>query len=348
MVSSLQVGQRLVGRTGTSYLLHKVLYERKQKEAMYKLWLALSNDNFYVVKPVTPFAYDQAFRLQKDLSFSPYVRVPVDGNDANTALIFPHYTEDFLSFMQSGPVSRLQVKRILLDVMKGIAACHSKDWVHCDVKPNNIMISYTSRSDSTREIDGVFLSDTEAAAKVKEGEAIFLQVGNVLWRSPEAQTGISVGKASDVWSFGVTVYTPLFSYGLESFYSRDKLKYSLTQAPELPQAAYGITKLAIFAYDKLEDGVEPEIEVLANMLSYFGPLPEGLIKHTQGSVWCDVLKVLYQSFDVNTPRKPFYLWRDIKGLEPGDKEFLVRILNLDPGLRPLAGDLLNDQWFHSP
>jgi hypothetical protein len=84
-----------------------------------------------VVKPVTPFLYDQAFRLRKDLLFSPYVRLPVDGNDANKAFIFQHYTEDFLSFMQSGPVSRSQVKRILLDILKGIAACDSKDWVHC-------------------------------------------------------------------------------------------------------------------------------------------------------------------------------------------------------------------------
>ena len=84
-----------------------------------------------MVKPVTPCLYYQAFRLQEDLSFSPFVGLPVDGSDAETALIFQHYSEDFLSFMQSGPVSEPQVKRILLDMLKGIAACHSKDWVHC-------------------------------------------------------------------------------------------------------------------------------------------------------------------------------------------------------------------------
>ena len=89
-----------------------------------------SNNNYYVVKPVTPFLYDQAFRLQKDLSFSPFVRLPVDGNDANKALIFQHYTEDFLSLIQSEPISRSQVKRILLDILKGIAAFHGENWVH--------------------------------------------------------------------------------------------------------------------------------------------------------------------------------------------------------------------------
>lgn len=73
------------------------------------------------------------------------------------------------------------------------------------------MISYTSGPDGTRNIYGVSLSDTEEAAKVGTGEAIFAQVGNVLWRSPEAQTGTRVGKASDVWSFGVIVSTILLS-----------------------------------------------------------------------------------------------------------------------------------------
>ena len=84
-----------------------------------------------MVKLVTPFLHDQAFRSQEDLSFRPYIRLPDDGDNANTAPIFQHNTEDYLSFMQSGPVFRSQIRRILLDIPRGIAACHSKDWVLC-------------------------------------------------------------------------------------------------------------------------------------------------------------------------------------------------------------------------
>ncbi|KAL8696805.1 MAG: hypothetical protein Q9201_007469 [Fulgogasparrea decipioides] len=156
----------------------------------------------------------------------------------------------------------------------------------------------------------------EAAARLEEGEGIFTQVGNTFWRSPEAQTGTRVGKASDIWSFGVT-------------------------------AVYAITKMVIFAYDKLEEGVMPEVEVLSNMLSYFGPLPPGLIEHVRDSSWCHILAMLDQSFDKCTPRMPFALWKDVDGIEPGDKEFLGRILNLDPQLRPSAKELLEDEWFTS-
>jgi len=89
-------------------------------------------------------------------------------------------------------------------------------YLDTDVKPNNVLISYTSRSGGVREIDRVSLSDTEDAARVKSGEGVFFQVGNVLWRSPEAQTGTRVGKASDVWSFGVTVIAPILASRLES------------------------------------------------------------------------------------------------------------------------------------
>ena len=97
-----------------------------------------SDNKSYVAKPVKKYLYDQAFRLCEDLKLCPFVRLPIDGSDADHTLIFQHYTEDFLSFMQSGPVSKLQVKRILSDILKGITAFHSKDWVHCG------MVSFVS------------------------------------------------------------------------------------------------------------------------------------------------------------------------------------------------------------
>lgn len=84
------------------------------------------------------------------------------------------------------------------------------------------------------------------------------------------------------------------------------------------------------------------------MLSYFGPLPPALVEHLKDSPWWQVLIALDQSFDKITPRKPLSFWRDIEGLEPGDEEFLGWLLNLAPGLRPAAEELLKHPWFFSP
>jgi serine/threonine protein kinase len=104
----------------------------------------------------------------------------------------------------------------------------------------------------------------------------------------------------------------------------------------------------IFAYDQLEDGVLPEVEVLASMLSYFRPLPPGLLEHVKYSPWSVVLMNLNESFDTENPATPLGLWTDIDGLETSDKDFIGRILNLDPALRPSAEELLKDEWFSRP
>ena len=86
--------------------------------------------------------------------------------------------------------------------------------------------------------------------------------------------------------------------------------------------------------------------MLCNMLLYFGPLSPGLVKYVKNSPWCQVLIDFDRSFDKNTPRKLFRLWKDIKGLKPCDKEFFGQILNLNPILKPPVKELLNEQWFH--
>lgn len=65
---------------------------------------------------------------------------------------------------------------------------------------------YTASSSDEVDITQVNVADLDNAAKVTEGQAITgTQVGNVMWRSPEAHAGIRIGKASDIFSFGIIV-----------------------------------------------------------------------------------------------------------------------------------------------
>ncbi|KAL8860946.1 MAG: hypothetical protein Q9178_002701 [Gyalolechia marmorata] len=322
MAPILRTGQTLMGQSGHPYCLQKVLYEREDIKK--QVWLACSGETPYVIKPVPHRSYNLAFALRTELSFCPLIRFPVDGIESGLVdeldsgpqpwmgLVFHYHTENFLSLMQSGPVSRPQVKRILHDVLKAIAAMHN-------IKPNNVMVSYKTLNDGTREIESVALIDTEDAAKLKETQAIYNQVGNVLWRSPEAQAGICVQNSTDIWSFGAT-------------------------------ALYGITRRVVFAYDDLEEGVLPEVAVVENQLSYFGPLTKGLfdLMETRDSVWGSVFLNLMDSFDDENPPKPFALWKGIDEFLPGDKEFFLRIMKLTPADRPTAEKLLEDPWFSLP
>ena len=115
----------------------------------------------------------------------------------------------------------------------------------------------------------------------------------------------------------------------------------------MSQGVYGLSKLCIMAYDELEEGALPEVQVLDNMLSYFGPLPLGLFEYVKSSPWSHVLVQLDQSFNKEYPRKPFRLW-EFDEIQPEDKQFFGRILNLDPKKRPSADELLVDPWFSTP
>ena len=71
---------------------------------------------------------------------------------------------------------------------------------------NNIVVEYLMDTKDQVNIESVNLADPESAAKVDDGENITgIKVGNVMWRSPEAHAGIRIGKASDVFSFGIVV-----------------------------------------------------------------------------------------------------------------------------------------------
>lgn len=94
--------------------------------------------------------------------------------------------------------------------------------------------------------------------------------------------------------------------------------------------------------------------MLELMLSLFGPLPSGLREHIKINpakwvpIW--VNDALFMKNDVGEyiPREPLPLWKDQEDVEQDDRDFVGRILNLDPKLRPSAQELLKDEWFLSP
>jgi serine/threonine protein kinase len=77
--------------------------------------------------------------------------------------------------------------------------------VHTDVKPNNILVSW-DEIDGNITVREVQIAEIEDAAYVPSDSAIVgRQIGNWMWRSPEAHASGLVHKPSDIFSFGVVV-----------------------------------------------------------------------------------------------------------------------------------------------
>lgn len=103
-------------------------------------------------------------------------------------------------------------------------------------------------------------------------------------------------------------------------------------------------------FEHLEEvKVDPGIVVLIGLLQYFGPPPEGLLKHV-GDKSADVLTNLWKAIqedDKNEGLGPFDQWDEstLPEFTPETKRFLSRMLNLDPAQRATIADILEDPWW---
>jgi serine/threonine protein kinase len=114
------------------------------------------------------------------------------------------FKDHLLSFAQKD-LPLPMVKRILKDSLRRIAALHEKGIVHTDIKANNILVDWDA-TDGHTTVRQVVVADIEDAAYVPDHSAIVgRQVGNWMWRSPEAHASDQVHKPSDISSFGVVV-----------------------------------------------------------------------------------------------------------------------------------------------
>lgn len=79
-----------------------------------------------------------------------------------------------------------------------------------DVKPDNILVDWAYDDQGQPKVDKVALGDFDLALKLVDERPLRAPhaVGNVMWRSPEGQSGKGVAKASDVYSLGLVVGGP--------------------------------------------------------------------------------------------------------------------------------------------
>lgn len=80
---------------------------------------------------------------------------------------------------------------------------------HPDIKADNVLINTEDSDGNGMTILKTKLADLEDAAYLPSGQRISgAQLGNWMWRSPEAHAQGPMGKPSDIFSFGIVVSHP--------------------------------------------------------------------------------------------------------------------------------------------
>ncbi len=114
-----------------------------------------------------------------------------------------------LTSIQAPPLEKREKMRIALDVASALEYVHKTGFVHCDIKPNNIMLVYGEPI--------IRAKLTDFGLCVKTGHQSLMRIGKI--DPPEAHDNSARTEQMDVYQFGLTMME-LFSPGFDNDFDR--------------------------------------------------------------------------------------------------------------------------------
>jgi serine/threonine protein kinase len=99
--------------------------------------------------------------------------------------------------ISQGKLSEQEAKNLVLQITEALEYLHSKNIVHGDLKPSNILLSK----------DGYLLADF-GKSRHQGSTQLTSSIGTITYTSPEGATGL-INKAGDFWSLGITLLKAL-------------------------------------------------------------------------------------------------------------------------------------------
>ncbi|KAK3618636.1 hypothetical protein LTR22_026300 [Elasticomyces elasticus] len=306
--------EKIIGDSGRQYLIEKTLQDKKVPFG--RVYLASNGNAKFVLKEI-PQDFNIRASIYHRIGSHSHVRTLSDTISARRMFVFDYLDDTFFGFAQRELPLAL-TKRILKCALQGLAALHEQDLVHNDLKANNIMIQPKENANGV-DVEQVQLVDLEDTVHLPSGRAIMgAQVGNWMWRSPEAHAQGPVEKPSDLFSFGIV-------------------------------CIYAVTQQLIFAVDEseLSEGEDKLAIVLERQISYFADEDglNGFLRYIGAeSPWYEIFQVIRSGFGEEEPRKPFALW-DGRKLDEDFKALVGGLTKFDPVKRLTAPQALAHKWF---
>lgn len=99
---------------------------------------------------------------------------------------------------QQGPIPVRKARKLFLPIFRAIEFMHSLNYVHCDIKPENIIVM----NDKSLKIIDFGLCEKFSNQSSKHGRK-----GTTLYLAPEIITEGTYGFEADIWALGITLFT---------------------------------------------------------------------------------------------------------------------------------------------
>ena len=132
--------------------------------------------------------------------------------------LYKYYLDNILSFKL--------VKSIFKDLAKGLFYIHSLDIIHCDLKPENIMINL-----QTKQIKIIDFGSSKYTGDKQNN----FYIQSRYYRAPEIVFELKYDSSIDVWSIGCIIYELLFRRPLFPCKNMNNLVYQLTGLLGIPE-----------------------------------------------------------------------------------------------------------------
>ena len=150
--------------------------------------------------------FQQEARAAANLTHPNIVTVHDFGRDGGRYYIVMEYIEgkDLKTLIkESAPFKVERALDLAIQVCAGVGYAHRAGLVHCDVKPQNIMVTADGRVKITD------FGIARALASLHPGETTDVVWGSPQYYSPEQAAGEAPTPASDVYSIGIVIYEML-------------------------------------------------------------------------------------------------------------------------------------------
>ena len=160
----------------------------------------------YIQDPTFQANFLQEARAAANLSHPNIVTVFDFGQDQNRLYIVMEYVSgtDLKTLMRRQTVLPIQrAVSIMVKIAKGVGYAHRAGLVHCDLKPQNILIT----ADGGAKITDFGIS--RALASISPDERVEVVWGSPQYFAPEQAAGGPPSPSSDVYSLGVILYEML-------------------------------------------------------------------------------------------------------------------------------------------
>ena len=102
------------------------------------------------------------------------------------------------------PIDELNIWKIMRQLANAIAYLHSKNIIHGDIKPLNVLLSKEENQTMTLKLADFGSSYDKSLTKIDKYKAGHF-IGTEIYAPPEVLRNETFGKPADIWSFGATI-----------------------------------------------------------------------------------------------------------------------------------------------